>query len=60
MYYLLRLILLLQVYIGNHADDFNSIEERADLRLLISLHYSWVLRVGPAYVAIKGRDPKTT
>jgi len=27
-------ILLLQVYIGNHADDFNSIEERADLRLL--------------------------
>tara|TARA_B100001142_G_scaffold329904_1_gene395016 strand:- start:4448 stop:5215 length:768 start_codon:yes stop_codon:yes gene_type:complete len=27
-------ILLLQVYIGNHSDDFNSIEERADLRLL--------------------------
>jgi len=27
-------ILLLQVYIGNHADDFSSIEERADLRLL--------------------------
>lgn len=27
-------ILLLQVYIGNHADDFNSLEERADLRLL--------------------------
>ncbi len=27
-------ILLLQVYIGNHTDDFNSIEERADLRLL--------------------------
>ncbi len=27
-------ILLLQVYISNHADDFNSIEQRADLRLL--------------------------
>jgi peptide/nickel transport system permease protein len=27
-------ILLLQVYISNHADDFNSLEERADLRLL--------------------------
>ena len=27
-------ILLLQVYIGNHADEFNSIEQRADLRLL--------------------------
>lgn len=27
-------ILLLQVYIGNHADEFNSLEERADLRLL--------------------------
>ena len=27
-------ILLLQVYISNHADDFNSIAQRADLRLL--------------------------
>ncbi len=27
-------ILLLQVYISNHADDFNSLEQRADLRLL--------------------------
>jgi len=27
-------ILLLQVYISNNADDFNSIEQRADLRLL--------------------------
>ena len=27
-------ILLLQVYISNHANDFNSIEQRADLRLL--------------------------
>ena len=27
-------ILLLQVYISNHADDFTSLEQRADLRLL--------------------------
>jgi len=27
-------ILILQVYISNHADDFNSLEQRADLRLL--------------------------
>jgi peptide/nickel transport system permease protein len=27
-------ILLLQVYMNTHADDFNSLEERADLRLL--------------------------
>jgi peptide/nickel transport system permease protein len=27
-------VLMMQIYMTNHADDFNSVTERADLRLL--------------------------